>query len=42
MATIDKPARLILRFGGLVGKYHPKPLCSRQLWLDFCLSNDLI
>ena len=33
---------LILRFGGLVGKYHPKPLCGRQLWRDFGLSNYLI
>ena len=35
-------SKLILRFGGLVGKYHPKPLCGRQLWRDFGLSNYLI
>ena len=38
----QKRERLILRFGGLVGKYHPKPLCGRQLWRDFGLSNYLI
>ena len=30
------------RGGGLVGKYHPKPLCGRQLWRAFDLSNYLI
>jgi WD40 repeat protein len=33
---------LILRFGGLVCKYHHKPLCGRQLWRDFGFSNYLI
>jgi len=35
-------SRLILRFGGSVSKYHPKPLCGRQLWRDFGLSDYLI
>ncbi len=39
---VGQQSRLILRFGGLVGKYHPKPLCGRQLWRDFGLSNYLI
>ena len=30
------------RFGGLVGKYHPKPLCGRQLFRDFGLSDYLV
>ena len=40
--TVCNPRWLFLRFGGLVGKYHPKPLCRRQLWRDFGLSNYLI
>ena len=33
---------LILRFGGSIGEYHPKPLCDRHLWRDFLYSRYLL
>ena len=32
---IGKKSRLILRFGGSIGEYHPKLLCDRHLRPDF-------
>ncbi len=40
--AVQSSCWLILRFGGLVGKYHPKPLCGRQLWRDFGLSSGTV